>query len=334
MAVIVHTGRHDGCSHAENRSGLHTMAQRLVGLAWSVLVALSSLVGCAPIPVTTPVILEDAAAIKPEAAKPRKPAVKEMAEEAAVDAVGPLIVIIGSDSPLHNDVASALVKRSTGPVQIVHAGADDARTALVDLYRQNPRDVIAIGDAAAIAARNASINAIALLTTTESAARQVTSQPVPGVQFETWIAHFPEAHRIGVITGQQFASAAEALLADAEAAGITVLHSTVSNDREAWFEFRRMIPQIDGFFLLPDPTVLSPDLLRDMLAHGHRNGVRFLGYNGFLHELGVDLVISPDADAIAEAAFRLVAVKGAAVVSPAGFEVSTPVSRQRIASSE
>jgi ABC-type uncharacterized transport system substrate-binding protein len=92
-------------------------------------------------------------------------------------------------------------------------------------------------------------------------------------QLAAWKGIDPTIARIGVIIGDGH----EQLLADAQAAaekhGIELRIQVTGSDQETLYFFRRMIRDIDGFWLFPDNRVLSPRALQEMLGEARRHQV-------------------------------------------------------------
>lgn len=93
------------------------------------------------------------------------------------------------------------------------------------------------------------------------------------VQLAAWKRIDPTIARIGLIIGDGH----DALLQEARAAADALdieLHVKVTNsDQETLYFFRRMVHDIDGFWLFPDNRVLSPRALQQMLVEADRQQV-------------------------------------------------------------
>ena len=81
---------------------------------------------------------------------------------------------------------------------------------------------------------------------------------------------------------------------------IKVIRREVTSDKETLQVFRAMVPYIDGFVLLPDESVLSPNVIRRIITHGSRNNLQILVYSPFMFDLGSYLYISAEPNDIAE----------------------------------
>jgi hypothetical protein len=145
----------------------------------------------------------------------------------------------------------------------------------------------------------------------------VSAIPPLSLQVREWLKADPELRRIGAIVGDGH----ETLLAEAKSAAdasALEFHSKIaSSDRETLYLFKRMAPEIDGFWLFPDNRILSIPVLRKMVDVADRHGVRIAVFNEALLELGVALSTAADESDIAELAVsvaqQVVAGKGDAV---------------------
>ena len=103
--------------------------------------------------------------------------------------------------------------------------------------------------------------------------RGVAALPPIDAQLAAWKEADPTVSRIGLILGQGH----DELITEAEIAaqrhGIELVVQVSHSDQETLYFFRRMIRDIDGFWLLPDNRVLSARVLRQMLADAKQRRV-------------------------------------------------------------
>ncbi|HLU05388.1 MAG TPA: hypothetical protein VKZ91_02435 [Woeseiaceae bacterium] len=130
----------------------------------------------------------------------------------------------------------------------------------------------------------------------------VAAIPPLSLQVQEWLKADPELRRIGAILGDGH----ESLIAEAEAATamneLAFQYQVAASDRETLYLFKRMAPDIDGFWLFPDNRILSIPVLRMMVDVADRHGVRIAVFNEALLELGVALSTAADESDIAEMA--------------------------------
>jgi ABC-type uncharacterized transport system substrate-binding protein len=116
--------------------------------------------------------------------------------------------------------------------------------------------------------------------------RGVASMPPLDLQVQEWKKLDPRLRRVGLIVSQSHA----ALIPQAERAGtgasLTVRHEVSGSDRETLYLFKRLAPQIDGLWLVPDDRILSPAVLRELLSYAVSHGVRVCAFSDSLLEWG------------------------------------------------
>jgi len=71
------------------------------------------------------------------------------------------------------------------------------------------------------------------------------------------------------------------------------------SDQETLYHFKRMIHEIDGFWLFPDNRILSPRVLNEILQQANRRGVPVAVSNETMLQLGAAISVSSVASDIA-----------------------------------
>jgi len=145
----------------------------------------------------------------------------------------------------------------------------------------------------------------------------VASLPPLAMQVEAWQDLNPALKHVGAILGDGH----EELLAEAsqaaEAAGLTLHHRIARSDRETLYMFNRLTPDIDGFWLFPDNRILSPSVLRQMLAYASRHRVQVAVFNPALLDFGAALsatsVDSDIAETVVSVAHRVIRGDGESI---------------------
>ena len=94
-----------------------------------------------------------------------------------------------------------------------------------------------------------------------------------GAQLAVWKKIDPSITRIGAIVGTDHDELIAAAEIAAERHGIELRMQVTHSDQESLYMFRRMVRDIDGFWLFPDNRVLSPRVLREMLSIADRQQV-------------------------------------------------------------
>ncbi len=119
-------------------------------------------------------------------------------------------------------------------------------------------------------------------------------------QLEAWKQAEPALESIGILIGPGH----EALISEAKRAaaqhGVSVRIIEAGSDQEALYLFKRMAPDIDGFWLLPDNRVLSARVLREMIELANRRDVSVLAPSPSMLSMGASISITPAPSDIAE----------------------------------
>ena len=115
-----------------------------------------------------------------------------------------------------------------------------------------------------------------------------------------WKRVDPTLATVGMIIGKGH----EDLVTEAELAadknGVELRIVRTESDQETLYHFKRMIREIDGFWLFPDNRVLSPRVLKDMLEQANRRQVPVAVSHEAMLPMGAAISISTVASDIAE----------------------------------
>lgn len=225
----------------------------------------------------------------------------------------PLSIVLTSGAMAFADVATELKQRFDNSV--VYNLAEDDRPPVTILRSINDSDsgvVVAIGRRAAVSSVAMAKKPVVfsqvfnyddLLTETS---RGVASIPPVDAQVAAWKELNPSLSRIGIIVG----TGHDALIAEvrnaAEKHDIELLAHVANSDQETLFIFKRMIRNIDGYWLFPDNRVLSPRALQEIIATANRLRVPILAPAESMLAAGADISISSVAGNIAETIFQIV----------------------------
>jgi len=268
-----------------------------------------SLMNQAPDPVEPPVVSEPIVTIVPE--PPPEPPVEQ------APAPGRVLILLGSDAPSYVEIAEAISRRGAHHAYLT-LNLDRKVSLNAKLTDQaatfKPDRIVAIGLNAARAAKAYDDTPMvfcqvfnfedhALLTPTTTGVKLL---PPFSLQFELWKELSPELQAAGIITG----TGQEALVQEIEAAaaehGIELLTRTVTTDKETLFAFKRLTPKIEGFLLLPDNRVLSPRVLREIVAYSKKHGTQIVVFNPQLLQLGADISFSSRSVDVADTVLRII----------------------------
>lgn len=279
-------------------------SQLLAGIGLMVLL----LAGCQAVPMTTPIVFDTEPAPKVVRKKPRQAVEKAVEAAEPVAVLGPVTLIVSSDTPAYRAVTDAFIRTWAVQVRTVWLDQEpDVDNLIHELEAAPPQAVLAIGEPALAAVAASSLPVIHAQSFQDNvSSRGVDSMPNPGAQLRAWVAHEPDIHRIGIITGAAFAGQMQALADAGSALGLEMTTRQVSSDKEALFEFRRLVPALDGFVFLPDDSVLSPGVIQEIISHGRRNGIQFLAYNQLLQSLGAQYLVTQDPEDVAAGLVQLI----------------------------
>ena len=132
------------------------------------------------------------------------------------------------------------------------------------------------------------------------AMKGVAATPPVRELFRAWKTLSPKLQKVGVITGVNLGGLIDEARAAAAENRIELVHVEVRSDRETLYAFKRMAPQIQGLWLVPDNRVLSREVIRDMMAYGMREGKQVAAFSHQLLGLGGLMSAESSAADIAE----------------------------------
>ncbi|MDJ0940935.1 MAG: ABC transporter substrate binding protein [Woeseiaceae bacterium] len=128
------------------------------------------------------------------------------------------------------------------------------------------------------------------------------------VQLAAWKEAQPTLVNVGLVIGPGH----DELIAGAEIAalerGISLSVHIANSDQEALYYFKRMVRDIDGFWLLPDNRVLSARVLREIVDQSNRRGVTVLVPNPSMLQMGAAISVSTVASDIAARISEVIAM--------------------------
>jgi hypothetical protein len=262
--------------------------------------------------VTTPVNRLGSAGNPDEAsiaASPAAPTNPERKPPVAFEPSGAPVAVVLHDSGFRQlETLQVFSARLGRPYQIFNLAHRDPDAVVRSLESVAPIKVIALGPAAYDLTRTVPGLDVfyAGVLNPGRTTQGVDALPPFAVQLDYWQARTSGLDRLGVIGGSGMTRRMQALAGAAAEREIQLERRTVSSDTEMLLAFRSMVPHIDGFVLLPDETILSPRVIRQVLSHGRRNGVQILVYSPVMFNLGASLFLQPDPVRVADALVTLV----------------------------
>jgi len=125
-------------------------------------------------------------------------------------------------------------------------------------------------------------------------------------QVAAWKEVDPTILRIGTIVGEGHDELIREARLAAERQGIELRAHVTHSDQETLYFFKRMIRDIDGFWLFPDNRVLSGRALQQIMDDARRQRVPVLVPNESMLEIGASISISSVASDIAATITKVV----------------------------
>ncbi len=123
-------------------------------------------------------------------------------------------------------------------------------------------------------------------------ARGVAAIPPLQVQLDVWTDIDDKLESIGAVFGPGH----ETLIAEAEsaarAAGIELHYRIAESDRETLYLFKRLVPDIDGFWLFPDNRILSGNVLKQILEYAARHRKQIVVFQPAMLKLGAVMSVT------------------------------------------
>ncbi|HEU4617571.1 MAG TPA: ABC transporter substrate binding protein [Gammaproteobacteria bacterium] len=155
----------------------------------------------------------------------------------------------------------------------------------------------------------------------------VPALPPLSLQLRAWRQLSPGLARVAMILGPgRDATAAEARRV-AKAESVSLILRTASSDQEALYLFKRLAPEVDGLWLVPDNTVLSPRVIKAMLDQAARHKVQTLVFTPTLLEWGGLASVSSTPGNLA---WTLAEVVSRLASEPADVPALTPLSEAEL----
>jgi ABC-type uncharacterized transport system substrate-binding protein len=220
-------------------------------------------------------------------------------------------ILLSHDIPEFVSIADALGERlGEGNYSIHHLRGRPhyAARVLKEVDASKADQLVAIGLLAARVGRKQQLRPMVFCQTYNYLEHNLVSDTSKGVsflppfdqQFQSWQMLSPNLHRIGVVTGPNQAKILQQIRLAASSKNIEVVTRTVSSDKEAMLETRRLVSDVQGLLLLPDNRVLSPYVLREIMYLGARRRTEIAVYSRKLLELGALISFSGSPDDIAK----------------------------------
>ena len=217
-------------------------------------------------------------------------------------------IVLSSREAAYEDVAHELSKRlgnvaiydledRSQPPLVAFGHINDSRTdAVVAIGLRAARSSVALARVPVIFSQVFNYQNYGLVTDTS---RGVSALAPLDAHLDAWKKLDPTLVRVGVIIG----AGHDALLTEAEIAAqkhdVELQVRQAASDQETLYYFKRMIHEIDGFWLFPDNRILSPRVLAEILQQANRRRVPVIVSNDGMLQLGAAISVSTVASDIA-----------------------------------
>lgn len=266
-------------------------------------VAGCSLLAPQPEPETEPLPVEIEPVVIIEAPQPVAEPKIQIPEYVAPEPVKlqPVAIVLSNSQPAYADVAHELTLHFQSS-EVFDLG-DNSDAPITIMRRINDSDsaaVVAIGMRAARSAVAASDKPVVFCQVFNHQDHQLVTETSRGVaaiapldaQLAAWQQNDPTVTRIGAIIGEGHEDLiAEAKLA-AENHGVELQIHVTHSDQETLYFFRRMILDINGFWLFPDNRILSRRALKQIMDEANRSRVPVLVQNESMLRAGASVSVS------------------------------------------
>ncbi|MDH3337510.1 MAG: hypothetical protein OEM85_05690 [Gammaproteobacteria bacterium] len=224
-------------------------------------------------------------------------------------------IVLTSNQPAYADVAQELARHfedyavydlnddGRPPVSILRQINDSDSAAVVAIGLRAARSAVAMAGVPVIFSQVFNHQDHDLL---HDNSRGIAALPPLDAQIVAWKKIDPTVARIGIIVGQGHSDlVAEAELA-AERHSVELRVQFSHSDQETLYLFKRMIRDIDGYWMFPDNRILSARILQEMLDEANRHRVAVVVPNEALLQMGAAISISTVASDIAETIVKVI----------------------------
>ncbi len=253
-----------------------------------------------PIPEEPVVVIEPLPPVEPEEPPP---AVVVIAPKP--NPLPPIAIVLASSQPAYADVANELASNFNHseiydlsndlrpPVSILRAINDSDSRMVVAIGLRAARSAVAVSDKPVVFSQVFNYQEHGLVTENS---RGVATVPPLAAQLAAWKAFDPGLEKVGAVIGEGHEDLiSEAKLA-AERHGIALSIHVTHSDQETVYFFKRMVRDIDGFWLFPDNRVLSRRALQQIMEDAERHQVAVMVPSESMLQIGASISASVASD--------------------------------------
>ncbi len=237
--------------------------------------------------------------------KPPAPPIKPPPEPPQLPAVA---IVLTSNQPAYADVAYELGRHleeyavydlnldGRPPVSVLRQVNDSGSIAVVAIGLRAARSAVAMAGVPVIFSQVFNYQDHDLL---QDNSRGIAALPPLDGQIAAWKEIDPTIARIGIIVGEGHGDLVAEAQAAAERHDVELRVQISDSDQETLYFFKRMIRDIDGYWMFPDNRILSARILQEMLDEANRHHVPVAVPNEALLEMGATISMSTVATDIA-----------------------------------
>jgi ABC-type uncharacterized transport system substrate-binding protein len=206
-----------------------------------------------------------------------------------------LIVLLSDSTPAFAGVQREIVKNYPQRVTTYTVGDESTYPALQKKIESSPEPVVvAVGLPSALLARGLSGKKVIFCQVFNYEDAELVTPWMKGVaatapvneQFRVWKVLNPRLTKVGVVTGKNLHGLMENAKAAAKEYKISLEHVEVRSDKETLYAYKKLKPEMQGLWLVPDNRVLSRDVILDIMAHSVKEGKQVAVFGHELLGLG------------------------------------------------
>lgn len=283
--------------------------------SWPLLaLALLALAACAT-PQPVPVAIDPATdLVEPPTVEPQIPVIEEpppvvVAPPPVDEPLAPVAIVLASRQPAYEEVVNELGKhldnysiydltdKSQPPETAFRAINDDNALAVVAVGLRAARAAVLLSQRPVIFSQVFNHNDYGLLTDNS---RGVASIAPLDAQLANWKKLDPGVSEIGFIIGEGHERLIEAATLAALEQNVNLIVRVSRSDQETLYYYKRMVADIDGFWMMPDNRILSTRVIREILDDAHRRNVAVVVSHDAILPLGAAISFTTSASNIAE----------------------------------
>ena len=276
--------------------------------------ALATLVlaACAT-PAPVPVAIDPATELsEPPQPEPQIPVIKEpppvVVEPPVEEPLAPVAIVLASREPAYEDVVNELGKhldnysiydltdKSQPPESAFRTINDDNALAVVAVGLRAARAAVRLSQRPVIFSQVFNYSEYGLAT---DSSRGVASIAPLDAQLANWRKLDPGVTQIGFIIGEGHERLIEQATLAALEQDVKLIVRVSRSDQETLYFYKRMIADIDGFWMMPDNRILSTRVIREILDDAHRRNVAVAVSHDAILSMGAAISFTTSASNIA-----------------------------------